>query len=147
MQLPFRKFIFTGYREWDFTWQYWYSCSPAIFKSDRKRKDLGKSRPKSAMKNNVDKSQQFPKARGLVNKNWTSLLSHPLMACYHAGQWPGYMAGTTEFNNFLFLFSKYICYNCVSLFSTFWTANSCVCLIRRTVKTIEEASVCYLLWG
>ncbi|WAR03486.1 KRP95-like protein [Mya arenaria] len=43
--------------------------SPAIFKTDRKRKDAGKSRPKSALKSNVDKSQLFPKARGLVNKN------------------------------------------------------------------------------
>jgi len=44
------------------------SFSPAIFKTDKKRKDTGKSRPKSAVKLNVDKSQVFPSARGLVNK-------------------------------------------------------------------------------
>lgn len=44
--------------------------SPAIFSSSKsKRKEAAsKSRPKSAMKNNVDASQVFPKARGLVKQ-------------------------------------------------------------------------------
>lgn len=43
--------------------------SPAIFSSSKtKRKEASRSRPKSAMKNSVDTSQVFPKARGLVNK-------------------------------------------------------------------------------
>ncbi|KAL4225445.1 Kinesin-like protein kif3c [Mactra antiquata] len=44
--------------------------SPAIFSSNKAKRDkASRSRPKSAMKTNVDASQVFPKSRGLVNKH------------------------------------------------------------------------------